>query len=104
MSQSGLGLCPTQNQPNDIGFPARKPAANCKNQQIKLDQTQLASSQVGWSRWSVAEGSWTKKTPTLHQICAKPIGFEQKNTRSLPDLSKTHWIFAGFEQNPQDFH
>ena len=47
MSQSGLGLCPTQNQPNDIGFPARKPAANCKNQQIKLDQTQLASSQVG---------------------------------------------------------
>lgn len=33
--QSKLNLCPPCNRPDDIGFPARKPIADCKNQRVK---------------------------------------------------------------------
>ena len=42
----GSGLCQTRNRPDDIGFPARKPAANHKYQRVRLDRSCLISGQI----------------------------------------------------------
>lgn len=43
----GLGLCPTHDRLDDIGFSMRRPAADCKNPRVKSDRTRLVGGQVG---------------------------------------------------------
>ena len=46
MGRSESGLCPTRNRPDDIGFPDRKPAADCKNNRsgrIELERSAVES-------------------------------------------------------------
>ena len=113
MGRSGSGLCPTHDRLDDIGFPTRRLATNCKNPRVKSDRTWLVNSQVGRSWKYVAGGSnqWQ-----LHVFLArssldlsKTTKFEQNNTISLPKLRKTHQIlaknyqiFVGFEKNWPD--
>ena len=100
--QSGLGLCPTRNQPDDIEFPTRKLATNCKNQRVMSDQICLITSRIGRSRQRCRQRfllvaicifhrifagfvqnllDLSKKTSNLHQICAKLTRSEQKKTK-----------------------
>ena len=116
--RSGSCLCPTHNQPDDIGFPVRKPAANRKNQQVKSDRIGLISSWIGWSRRRCCRrfllGDNLYFSLDLRRICAKLTRSEKKknqivaefvpNSRDLskkiklsPDLSKTQHIFIGSE-------
>ena len=102
----GLGLCPTRNWPDDIGFLARKPAADCKNQRVRSDRICLIGSQIGRSqrrcyrRFHLAvicifrlifAGS-EKKTPNRSRIYAKLTRSKQKKNQ----------IVVGFVQNSRD--
>ena len=119
---SGSGLCPTRNRPDDIGFLARKPAADRKHQRVRSDWSCLISCQIGWSRrWCCLRFHFDGDlyfSLDLRRICAKITRSKQKNIKSSPDFCKTHEIwakihqivaeifkkFAGICKNPVDLH
>ena len=91
-SWSGLGLCPTRDRPDDIGFPTRRPASDCKNPQVKSDQTWLVGSRVGRS-WKYAAGgsNWRQLDVFLAGSSldlSQTTQSEQNNTIFLPNFSK----------------
>ena len=105
-SWSGLGLCPTRDRPDDIGFPTRRPTSYYKNPQVKSDQTWLVGSRVGRS-WKYAAGgsNWRQ----LHVFLARSSLDLSKTTRSEQKtpyfcriLAKNYQIFVGFEKNSPD--
>ena len=40
---TGRVCAPTRNQPDDIGFPARQPAADRRNQWVKSDRIEISA-------------------------------------------------------------
>ena len=113
--RSGSGLCPTRNRPDDIGFPARKPAADRKHQRVRSDWSCLISGRIGWSRrWCCRRFHFDGDlyfSLDLRRICAKITRSKQKNIKSSPDFCKTHDIWAKIHQivarickNPVDLH
>ena len=95
-SRSGSGLCPTRNLPNDIGFPARKPAADRKHQRVRSNRSCLISGRIGWSReWCCRRFHFDGDfyfSPDLRRICAKITRSKQKNIKPSPVFCKTHEI------------
>ena len=72
----GSGLCSTRDQPNDIEFPVRRPAANHRNPRVKSDWTRLVGGRVGRS-WEDAAGGSNRQQSAFF-------------SRSSSDLSKSH--------------
>lgn len=123
-SRSRLGLCPTWNWPDDIGFPVRKPIVDRKIQRVQSDRSCLISGRIGRiRRWccrrfhfdddlyfyqifaGVVQKSLdlSKTTSNRHLVFAKLMRFDQKYTKSLSNLSKYHRRFARFEKNHWSF-
>ena len=118
---SKLGLYPTRNWPNDIWFSMRKLATDHKNQQVRLDRIGLISGRIEWRCFRrFLLGGDLYFSSDLCWICAKLTRSEKKKIKSsdlcktheiwakkhqiVTGLSKTHWSFVGFEQNPTYFH
>ena len=85
MGQSGSGLCPTRNRPNDIGFSTRKPAADRKNQRVRSDR----------SCWSTVESVEADDDVARDSFWRRSIFFAGFVQKSL-DLSKKNQIVIGF--------
>ena len=100
--RSGSGLCPTRNRPDHIGFPVSKPAAKCKNQRVRLDQSCLISGRIGRSRrWCCRRLHFDGDlyfSLDLRRICAKITRSKQKNIKSSHDFCKNHKIWAKIHQ------
>ena len=93
--RSGPGLCPTRNRLDNIGFLARKPTVDHKNQWVKSDRSCLIGGRIGWSR------QWCCWRFLLTAICIFRWIFAEFVQKSL-DLSKKKKIITGFLQNSRD--
>ena len=110
MGRSGLGLCPTQNRPNGIGWQKIPPTSNCRSRWVGWIKPSTGGRRVGWHHRfeKTARKLWEngEKNPDaaknligIYEILLDAAEISPDLVRFCQIQSKSHQIYLKYCQN-----